>query len=116
MTGHKSFKTLTASFTAAQRKQVEASKARLRSEVRLAELRQARLLTQVAMGETLHVGQPSIAKLEKRTDMYVGNLRRFVRAMGGELEIVARFPEGDVKISNFADIAERKLVKSSGIL
>lgn len=54
--------------------------------------------------ETLHVGQPAVAKLEKRTDMYVGNLRRFVRAMGGELEIIAHFPDGDVKITNFADL------------
>ncbi len=36
--------------------------------------------------------------------MYVGNLRRFVEAMGGELEVAARFSEGAVKISNFADI------------
>lgn len=44
--------------------------------------------------------------MEKRTDMYVGNLRRFVEAMGGELDVVARFPEGSVKISNFAQIGE----------
>lgn len=106
MAGRKSFKTLTAGFNPKQRVEVEAAKNRLRKEMTLAELRQARQLTQETMGETLHVGQPSIAKIEKRTDMYVGNLRRFVRAMGGDLEIVARFPEGEVKITNFADIAE----------
>ena len=47
------------------------------------------------LAELLNVQQPSIAKLEKRTDMYVSNLRRFVQAMGGELHVVARFPEGD---------------------
>ena len=78
--------------------------ASLRREMTLAELRQARQLTQEALGATLHVGQPAVAKLEKRTDMYVGNLRRFVEAMGGELDVVARFPEGSVKIRNFAEI------------
>lgn len=78
--------------------------AALRAEMTLAELRQARHLTQETLSDTLHVGQAAVAKMEKRTDMYVGNLRRFVEAMGGELDIVARFPEGSVKISNFSDI------------
>jgi hypothetical protein len=47
--------------------------------------------------------QPSIAKIEKRTDMYLSTLRSHIKAMGGELDIVARFPDGSVKISNFAD-------------
>ncbi len=71
----------------------------------LAELRRARELTQDALSQTLQVGQPAIAKLEKRTDMYVGNLRRFVEAMGGKLEIVAHFPDGDVTINNFSELA-----------
>ena len=40
----------------------------------------------------------SISKLERRADMYISTLRDFVRAMGGELEITARFPEGEVRI------------------
>ena len=104
MTGRKSFKTLTAGFTKEQRAKVDAAKAALRQEMSLAELRQARRLTQDALSQTLQVGQPAIAKLEKRTDMYVGNLRRFVEAMGGELEIVAHFPDGDVTINNFSEL------------
>jgi predicted transcriptional regulator len=84
---------------------VEAAKVALRQQMSLAELRQARKLTQDALGQTKQVGQPAIAKLEKRTDMYVGNLRRFVEAMGGELEIVARFTDGDVTINNFVELA-----------
>jgi predicted transcriptional regulator len=106
MPGRKPFKALTAKFTAEQRKQIDAEKAALREEMSLAELRQALQLTQEAIGDTLHVGQPAIAKLEKRTDMYVGNLRRFIRAMGGELDIIATFPEGKVKIRNFSDVYE----------
>ena len=76
----------------------------LREEMTLAELRQARQLTQATLSNTLQVGQAAVAKMEKRTDMYVGNLRRFVEAMGGQLDVVARFPEGSVKIGNFAEI------------
>lgn len=104
MSGRKPFRTLTEGFSPERRARIEEARERLRAEMTLAELRQARKLTQEALGATLNVGQPSVAKIEKRTDMYVGNLRRFVRAMGGELEIVARFPEGEVRISNFSDI------------
>ena len=52
----------------------------------------------------LHVQQPSIAKLEKRTDMYLSTLRSHIEAMGGELDVIARFPDGAVRISNFSDL------------
>jgi hypothetical protein len=51
------------------------------------------------------VQQPAIAKMEHRTDMYVSNLRRFIAAMGGTLEIVAHFPEGSVTITQFSAVA-----------
>jgi DNA-binding XRE family transcriptional regulator len=70
----------------------------------LQELRQARGLSQKALAEALHVQQPSIAKLEKRTDMYISTLRGHIEAMGGELDVIARFPEGAVRISNFSDL------------
>lgn len=56
----------------------------------------------------LHVQQPSIAKMERRTDMYISTLRSHIEAMGGELEVVARFPDGAVKITNFSDIESAK--------
>ena len=76
----------------------------LRWEMDLAQLRVARQLSQAALGELRHVEQPAVAKLEKRTDMYVSTLRRFIQAMGGELEITARFPDHTVRITNFSDI------------
>lgn len=104
MTGRSPFKTLRDGMTSQQRANTETKIAALRDAMTLAELRQARQLTQESLGETLHVGQASIAKMEKRADMYVSNLRRVINAMGGELEIVARFPDGTVKIRNFAEI------------
>ena len=106
MTGRNSFDTLRKGMSPAQKKAVARKTETLRADMTLAELRQARQLTQETLSGTLHVGQAAVAKMEKRTDMYVGNLRRFVEAMGGELDVVARFPEGSVKISNFAEIGD----------
>lgn len=76
------------------------------SEMPLNELRQARGLSQQTLAQVLHVQQPSIAKMERRTDMYLSTLRNHIRAMGGELEVVAKFPDGSVKISNFEEIGK----------
>ena len=64
-------------------------------------LRRALDLTQQQVAASLGINQVAISKMEGQTDMYVSTLRRFVEAMGGELRIVARFPEGNVEISQF---------------
>jgi transcriptional regulator with XRE-family HTH domain len=87
------------------RARVEARAARLIAEYALGELREARAMTQARLAEILGKDQSVISRLEKRTDMYVSTLAEFIRAMGGELEIRAVFPEGSVKISKFGDIA-----------
>jgi predicted XRE-type DNA-binding protein len=73
-------------------------------EMPLHELRQARGLSQKVMAELLHVQQPAIAKLEKRTDMYLSTLRSHIEAMGGQLDVIARFADGSVRITHFADL------------
>ena len=78
------------------------------AELPLQELRQARALSQQELAEVLGLNQATISKLERRTDMYLSSLRRFVEAMGGELEISARFPEGKVLIQLFEDLEEGK--------
>lgn len=85
----------------------EAKAQAMLAEMPLHELRQARGLSQKMLAEVLHVQQPSIAKLEKRADMYISTLRSHIAAMGGELEIVARFPDGAVRITNFSDLGDR---------
>jgi ribosome-binding protein aMBF1 (putative translation factor) len=74
------------------------------AEMPIHELRNARGLSQRMLAEALHIQQPAVAKMEKRTDMYISTLRSHIEAMGGELEIIARFPDGNVKISNFSQI------------
>jgi predicted XRE-type DNA-binding protein len=71
----------------------------------LEELREARNITQTHLASLLQITQGSVSKMEKRTDMYVSTLRSFVQAMGGELEIRAIFPEGTVRIEQFATLA-----------
>ena len=88
---------------AAQARAHELTKTML-AEMPLNELRQARGLTQAMLASLLHVEQPSIAKMEKRTDMYLSTLRNLVQAMGGDLVITAKFPDGEVKINNFSDL------------
>ena len=58
----------------------------------LKDLRQAIEQTQQELAATLGVGQDTISRLEKRSDMLISTLRRYVEAMGGKLELVARFP------------------------
>ena len=38
--------------------------------------------------------------------MYISSLRSYIEAVGGKLKIVADFPEGEVAITNFADVGE----------
>ena len=73
------------------------------AEMPLQELRHAKELSQAKLAEALHVNQAAISKLERRTDMYISTLRSYIKAMGGDLEVIAKFPDGDVRISNFAD-------------
>jgi predicted transcriptional regulator len=88
--------------------EAEAETLRLEDELNLAEVRRALKLSQDEIAQTLQIGQGSVAKIEKRADMYVSTLRRFIEAMGGELEIVARFPDHAVKIRNFAELTEKE--------
>jgi transcriptional regulator with XRE-family HTH domain len=109
MSGHHDFNKLRVELSDGRREQIAKKTANLRKEMALHELRQARALTQAALGEIMQVEQPAIAKMEKRTDMYVSNLRRFIEAMGGTLSITAYFPEGEVQITNFADMESLEL-------
>jgi transcriptional regulator with XRE-family HTH domain len=72
----------------------------------LYQLREARSLTQVSLAKVLEVNQGAVSRMEKRTDMYVSTLRNFIQAMGGRLQVKAIFPEGEVEIDQFENLAE----------
>ena len=100
----RNFSELRARMSPGARSRAEAIAQAMLGEMPLNELRQARGWSQKMLAAVLDVQQPAIAKLEKRTDMYLSTLRSHIEAMGGELEVVARFPDGAVKISNFSDL------------
>ena len=74
-------------------------------EMPLQELRQARALSQEQLARTLGIKQASVSKLERRTDMYIQTLRNYIEAMGGQLEVIASFPGGKVKINQFKEVS-----------
>jgi transcriptional regulator with XRE-family HTH domain len=73
--------------------------------MKLEQVREARNLTQTKLARALRVNQGAVSKMEKRTDMYVSTLRDYLRAMGGELQIKAIFPDGEVVIEQFKDLS-----------
>ena len=99
------FSELRAQMSPAAQAGAEAKAQAMLAEMPLNELRLARGLSQKMLAELLRVQQPSIAKIERRTDMYISTLRGHIEAMGGQLDIVARFPDGVVKITNFGELA-----------
>ncbi len=58
----------------------------------LKDLRQAVKRTQQGLASSLGVGQDTVSRLEQRNDMLISTLKRYVEAMGGQLDLVARFP------------------------
>ncbi len=71
-------------------------------EATLRKLREARKQSQQAVAEKLGIQQAAVSKLERRADMYISTLRNLIEAMGGELEIIARFPDQrPVRITQF---------------
>lgn len=75
---------------------IRAETARLQAAyLTLQEVRKARAMTQVRLAELLGKSQVTIAQVEKRTDLLLSTLRSYIEALGGQLELVVRFPERD---------------------
>ena len=85
---------------ASQKRAAERTKVLLR-EMLLSELRKATGYSQKALATKLKMKQPSLSKLENAKDMQVTTLQKLVGALGGELEIVCKFPKGNVRLVQF---------------
>ena len=68
-------------------------------EMGLQELRKSRHMTQVELATVLKIDQAAVSKTEGRSDMYVSTLREYIRAMGGDLQLVAKFPDAEIKLN-----------------
>jgi transcriptional regulator with XRE-family HTH domain len=98
----KSFDELVKRTSTERTRQRAAARAReLLGELLLSEIREQAGKSQREVADALGIKQPSLSKLEKQSDMQISTLRRIVNALGGELEVSARFPSGTVKIEPF---------------
>lgn len=113
MSGRTSFSDLKHKVTPEQLEQARAEVARALS---LAELRHAREMTQAQLGRALELTQPGISRIERQTDLYLSTLRSYVGALGGQLDVVARFANVDVPIRQFEKFDAEVIDRVSGDL
>ena len=72
------------------------------AEMTLAEVRKVRGFNQTAVAKTLELAQSNISKIESRPDAMLSTLKHYIEALGGTLELHAKFPDGqDVEITQF---------------
>lgn len=92
----------------ARRDRINARYRVLKNEVEsLRALRKAVGKAQTDIASSLHISQPSVSKIEKQTDMYLSTLRNYVEAVGGDLELIVRFPEQEpVHLGRLGEIME----------
>ena len=95
----KSYSQLRKKMSKASQRRAEAKANKLLREMPLSTLRKALEISQVELAERLESEQPHISKLERQHDMYISTLRNYVEALGGELELRAKFSKKrEVKI------------------
>jgi transcriptional regulator with XRE-family HTH domain len=92
--------------SSARRKKIEARAAHLiTEEMTLQEIRRALKITQIRMAKVLGISQDGVSRLEKRSDLLLSTLRKTVEAMGGNLSLIAQFPElGPIELLGIATI------------
>ena len=83
------------------RKKIEERAAELAT---LREIRERQKIAQVELAAELGIGQECVSRLERRNDALVSTIRKAVEAMGGDLHIIAEFPQrGRVELSGFGE-------------
>lgn len=102
--------------TPARRKKIEKRAAQLiAEEMTRQELRRAREQTQVEVAKILGISQDSVSRLEQRTDILLSTLRNYVAALGGQLVLIAEFPDQEpVALRGIAD-DDVKLLNSKSL-
>ena len=97
----KSFRQLLHKLPPQRRERVEDRAQQMLLEMALQELRQQRGLTQQQLAEHLEIQQAAVSKMEGQEDIHISTLRRIVAAMGGQLKLIATFPDAEVVINQF---------------
>lgn len=96
-----------------RRNKIEArAKELIAEQMTLRDLRKARELTQERMADFLKIRQDSVSRIEKRTDLLISTLRSYVEAMGGDLQLIVKFPDRpSVIITGLAELEDQVLDK-----
>ena len=90
---------------ASERAAIKKGAEKLLAEYRLQQLREALSMTQVELAELLEIRQASVSDIEKRTDLKISTLNRYVEALGGKLHLEVEFPKTSrVKLDVTAEI------------
>lgn len=71
------------------------------AEMLLNEIRKETGFTQENLAKAIGIKQPTLSKLESQDDMQISTLQRLIQALGGQLELIAHMPNGDIRISQF---------------
>jgi predicted transcriptional regulator len=85
------------------RARVKSRAREMMTEMLLSELRKSAGVTQEELATSLGIKQPTLSRMESQSDMQISTLRRVIESLGGELEIIAHLPDGDVRLSQFQD-------------
>jgi len=98
----KPFSELLRNLSPSDREAIDAETRALQIEYELlGDLRVAHTVTQQQLADLMEVRQASISKFERQDDILVSTLRRYVEALGGRLEVRARFPDHAVVLSRY---------------
>ena len=73
----------------------------------LQRLREHREVSQETLADLMRVSQATVSKTERREDMLLSTLRTFVEALGGRLQVVAKFPSESIELN----VQDRKTKK-----
>lgn len=106
-----SWKTLRAKMSREQRAKLEQYRPDVRAQLALTQLRTSRKMTQVALAKYLDVDQTAVSRIEKRDDILLSSLNKYIAGLGGTLQLVASFPEGNVSLGEIGK-AKLELTKS----
>ncbi len=91
-----------------QRRAKERTEALLAENRVLKALRKGRDVSQQELASLLGVQQASVSKFENQDDIRLTTLRKYVEALGGELELRVRFPDEDVRLAQFSTPSREK--------
>ena len=112
----RSIETVIASMPKARRERIETNAARIARNMidhadSLSEIRKAMSKTQTEIARELGVGQVAVAQMEKRSDLLLSTLQRYVRAAGAELSLVIHTRQGaEIVLQGLGDLGEKKPV------